>query len=532
MVSRLPRPATRHASLLALLTLAFALAWSPPVAAQHADDPAATDHAEQAHDDAETPNHGDPAHADADHHDDAHADHHGPALGSRLPLWSALPFVGILLSIAVFPLVAPHFWHRHFPKASAFWALAFAVPFLIAYGSEAVQSILHIYLIDYIPFIVLLWALFTVSGGIFVGGSLRGSPKVNLVLLFIGTALASWIGTTGAAMVMIRPLLRANAWRRHKVHVIVFFIFLVANIGGSLTPLGDPPLFLGFLHGVPFFWVTTALLPHMLLVVGVLLALFFVIDTYWYRREEEPPPDDGKGEGIHVQGLHNLLFLLGVMGGVIFSGSVKLSQITVYGHVYVELQNVLKDLFLILMGVLSLRTTARVIREKNEFSWFPIQEVAYLFAGIFMTIIPALAILQVGSQGALAGLIAFVKSPTHYFWVTGGLSSFLDNAPTYLTFFNTALGSFGMPESAVPGLLGYLGETARNPAFIKDLVAISAGAVFMGAMTYIGNAPNFMVKSIAEEAGIPMPSFFGYMIKYSLPILVPVFLIVTFVFFV
>jgi len=326
--------------------------------------------------------------------------------------------------------------------------------------------------------------------------------------------------------------LRANGWRRHKVHVIVFFIFLVANIGGSLTPLGDPPLFLGFLHGVPFFWVTRALLPHMLLVVGILLAVFWAVDTYWYRKEEEPPPDDGKGEGISVQGAHNLIFLLGVMGGVIFSGSVKLDALTVYGHVYVELQNLLKDGFLILMGLLSLRTTARVIRERNEFGWFPIQEVAYLFAGIFMTIIPALAILQVGTHGALAGLIEFVKTPMHYFWVTGGLSSFLDNAPTYLTFFNTALGSFGQPETAVPGMLGYLGETARNTHFIRDLTAISAGAVFMGAMTYIGNAPNFMVKSIAEEAGIPMPSFFGFMVKYSLPILVPVFVIVTLVFFV
>jgi len=516
MESRPSRPAPRAACLMALIALALVLAWSPPASAQH-------------------DGHTDPAgHAatEAALHPDEADGHHGPALGSRLPLWSAVPFLGILLSIAVFPLVAPHFWHRHFPKISAFWALAFAVPFLIAYRAEAVQSILHIYLIDYIPFIVLLWALFTISGGIFVGGNLRGSPRVNTVLLLIGTALASWIGTTGAAMVMIRPLLRANGWRRHKVHVIVFFIFLVANIGGSLTPLGDPPLFLGFLHGVPFFWVTKALLPHMLLVVGVLLVVFFAIDTWWYRREEEPPPDDGKGAGIKVEGLHNLVFLLGVMGGVIFSGSVKLTSLAVYGHVHVELQNLLKDAFLILMGILSLRTTARVIREKNEFGWFPIQEVAYLFAGIFMTIIPALAILQVGGQGALAGLIEFVKTPVHYFWVTGILSSFLDNAPTYLTFFNTALGSFGLPESAVPGLLGYLGEAARNTLFIRDLTAISAGAVFMGAMTYIGNAPNFMVKSIAEEAGIPMPSFFGFMVKYSLPILVPVFVIVTIVFFV
>ena len=264
-----------------VLALSLLLVWAAPLAAQHAEEPGdghAVEHA-------------------ADHEDESHAthdgdgDHYGPALGSRLPLWSALPFVGILLSIAIFPLVAPHFWHRHFPKISAFWALVFAVPFLFAFGTEALQSILHIYLIDYIPFIVLLWALFTISGGIFVGGSLRGSPRVNTVLLLIGTALASWIGTTGAAMVMIRPLLRANGWRRHKVHVIVFFIFLVANIGGSLTPLGDPPLFLGFLHGVPFFWVTKALLLPMLLVVGLLLAIYFFLDTWFYKRETDSPPD-------------------------------------------------------------------------------------------------------------------------------------------------------------------------------------------------------------------------------------------------
>jgi Na+/H+ antiporter NhaD/arsenite permease-like protein len=507
--------ADRWALFTATACLALAFAVLPALAQEHAD-PAgqpATEHAAAA----------DPATAETGHH--------APALGTRLPLWSAIPFVGILLSIAIFPLVAPHFWHRHFPKVSAGWAAVFAVPFLIAYGADAIQSILHIYLIDYIPFIVLLWALFTISGGIYVGGSLRGSPKVNFVLLLIGTILASWIGTTGAAMVLIRPLLRANEWRRNKVHVVVFFIFLVANIGGSLTPLGDPPLFLGFLHGVPFFWVTTALLTEMLVVVSLLLGVFFVLDTVLMRREGDVP-DDGTNQPLKIEGLHNLLFLLGVMAGVIFSGSVKLATIPVFGHVHVELQNILKDVFLILMGVLSLLTTKQAIRKKNEFSWFPIKEVAYLFAGIFMTIIPALAILQVGSEGALAGLVEFVKTPVQYFWVTGGLSSFLDNAPTYLTFFNTALGALGMPESAVPGMLGYAGAELTNPHFIADLKAISSGAVFMGAMTYIGNAPNFMVKSIAEEAGIPMPSFFGYMLKYSLPILVPVFVIATLIFFI
>jgi Na+/H+ antiporter NhaD/arsenite permease-like protein len=456
---------------------------------------------------------------------------HGPALGTRLPLWSALPFVGILLSIALFPLLAPHFWHHNFPKVSLFWALVMAVPFLLVFGREAFQAILHIYLIDYIPFIILLLALFTTAGGIYVGGALRGSPAVNLVLLIIGTFLASWIGTTGAAMVMIRPLLRANAWRRYRVHTVVFFIFLVANIGGSLTPLGDPPLFLGFIHGVPFFWVTTGLLREMLLVSSILLIIFYALDSYFYRKEEAPPAAEKGERGIHVEGLHNLIFLGGIMGAVIFSGAVKLGAWHVYGHVALAKQNVIRDLTLLCMAGLSLRTTARSTRQKNEFTWFPIQEVAILFAGIFMTIVPALAILQVGAHGAMAGLVRTVREPIHYFWVTGALSSFLDNAPTYLTFFNTALGSLQVSESAVPGMLGYLEPALRNPGFIHDLTAISAGAVFMGAMTYIGNAPNFMVKSIAEERGIPMPSFFGYMVKYSLPILIPSFVIVSLVFF-
>jgi Na+/H+ antiporter NhaD/arsenite permease-like protein len=354
------------------------------------------------------------------------------------------------------------------------------------------------------------------------------------VLLLIGTFLASLIGTTGAAMVLVRPLLRANAWRRNKTHLVIFFIFLVANIGGSLTPLGDPPLFLGFLHGVPFFWVTKDLLPHMLLTVAIVMAVFFLVDTRLYRREEGKPTASGEG-GIRIEGAHNLLFLFGVMGAVIMSGSLHLPAVPVYSGgshaVAVPLQNWLKDVIIILMGVLSLRTTSRALRERNGFSWFPIKEVAYLFAGIFMTIIPALAILKAGGDGALAGLTNAVHGPLRYFWATGILSSFLDNAPTYLTFFNSALGSLGVTEAMVPGMLGYKEVALVNPEFIHDLQAISAGAVFMGAMTYIGNAPNFMVKSIAEEAGIPMPSFFGYMLKWSIPVLLPVFVVVTLVFF-
>jgi len=446
---------------------------------------------------------------------------HGPELGTLLPLWSTIPFVGILLSIALFPLFAPRWWHHHFPKVSLFWALAMAVPFLFAYRGHAFDEILHIYMIDYIPFIILLWSLFTVSAGVLVRGTIQGAPGVNVVMLVIGTLLASWIGTTGASMIMIRPVLRANAWRRNKMHVVIFFIFLVSNVGGSLTPLGDPPLFLGFLHGVHFFWTLHLIWPMLAVVLPVLI-VFYIIDRSFYRRETKP--DTVAGEPVRVEGLHNLIFLGGIVGAVLLSGVWKAGTFHVAG-IELKMEFVIRDLVMIVMGLLSLKTTSKAIHEGNQFSWFPIKEVAILFAGIFMTIIPALAILKAGEHGALSGLIEMTRTPHHYFWITGGLSSFLDNAPTYLTFFNTALGSFfeGVPEhQAVVALMG------QQHVY---LLAISSGAVFMGAMTYIGNAPNFMVKSIAEEAGIRMPSFFGYMLKWSVPILIPCFLLVTLLFF-
>jgi Na+/H+ antiporter NhaD/arsenite permease-like protein len=461
----------------------------------------------------------------------AEAHHGGHDIGTMLPVWTIIPFAGILLSIALCPLLVPHFWHNNFGKVSAFWAIVFAVPFLFVYHGTALYEIIHIYLIDYFPFIILLWGLFTIAGGIVVSGSIKGTPLLNTVMLLIGTILASWVGTTGAAMVMIRPVLRANKDRLKKVHVICFFIFLVANIGGSLTPLGDPPLFLGFIHNVPFFWVTTGILPHMLVTSIILLVLFFFLDTFYYRKEKDNVQESEKEEKVplKIEGLYNFLLLGGVISLVLISGYWKADHFNVLG-VHVYLQNLLRDVGIICLGVVSLLVTPKRLREANEFSWFPIIEVAKLFAGIFMTIIPALAILKAGSEGALAGLIAIVKDPYHYFWVTGTLSSFLDNAPTYLTFFNLALGKLGLSEAMVPAALAAKAATA-NPVFISYLKAISAGAVFMGANTYIGNAPNFMVKSIAEEAGINMPSFFGYMIKYSIPILIPIFIVVTFIFF-
>lgn len=445
-------------------------------------------------------------------------------LGESLPLWSCIPFVCMLLSIALFPLFAPLFWHHHFGKVSALWAACLAIPFLFFFKGVAVHELLHVILADYLPFIILLWALFTVSGGILLRGALRGTPLVNVVILVIGTFLASWMGTTGAAMLLIRPLLRANDYRKEKAHMVVFFIFLVANAGGSLTPLGDPPLFLGFLHGVPFFW-TFHILPHMLLTCGILLAIFFILDTYHFKKEGVTAPvEEGVKEPLRLEGKHNFLFLGGIVGAVLFSGMVDWGHINTLG-VHRATQDWARDGFLVLMGILSLVTTSRKIHEDNDFSWFPIIEVGYLFIGIFITMVPCLLILKAGLKGQLAFLIAAVKEPEHFFWITGALSSFLDNAPTYLTFFNTALGRFspGMPESqAVPLLL------QQHPLFLE---AISAGAVFFGANSYIGNAPNFMVRSIAEESGTPMPSFFGYILKYSLVYLVPTFVVVTFIFF-
>ena len=444
-------------------------------------------------------------------------------IGALLPLWSALPFAGILLSIALIPLFVPHFWEHHFPKVSAFWALVFAVPFLYFFREVAVHEIAHIIIIDSIPFILLLWALFTVSGGIYVKGILKGSPAVNMFILLIGTILASIIGTTGASMLLIRPILRSNAWRQYKVHTIVFFIFLVSNIGGSLTPLGDPPLFLGFLHGVPFFW-TMHILPAMAFASTVLLVLYFILDSYCYKKESKTAAPDSEPEPIKVEGYYNFIFLAGIIAAVLFSGNIKLGEVNIFG-IHQSIENLIKDAVLIIMGFLSLIFTKPEARQGNEFGWAPILEVAYLFAGIFITIIPALAILKAGENGALAWLIKSINTPAHYFWASGTLSSFLDNAPTYLTFFNSAIGKFypGMPEAqAVARLI---------VEKISYLAAISAGAVFMGANTYIGNAPNFMVKSIAEEAGVKMPSFFGYMFKYSIPILVLLFIIMTFVFY-
>jgi Na+/H+ antiporter NhaD/arsenite permease-like protein len=441
--------------------------------------------------------------------------------GSQLNMLWVLPFVGILLSIALFPLLAPSFWHHHFGKISAAWAAAFLVPFALGFGLQlTVIEALHTALLEYIPFIILLFALFTVTGGLRLRTSSRGTPIFNTGVLALGTALASWMGTTGAAVLLIRPLLRANAGRRYQVHVVVFFIFLVANIGGSLTPLGDPPLFLGFLKGVDFFWPTRMMFWPMILIVGILLTIFYALDHVIWRREGTPAASDTSDEPrFRMEGTINLVLLVGVVLSVLLSGVWQPGMsFTVY-HVEVQLQHLTRDVLLLAIAYASWQLTPQATRQANGFTWFPIIEVAKLFAGIFITIIPAIAILRSGTEGALAPVVAAVNQggkpvDAMYFWATGILSSFLDNAPTYLVFFNTAGG-----DAAV--LTGPLANT---------LLAISAGAVFMGANTYIGNAPNFMVRAIAEERGVPMPSFFGYM-GWSCAFLLPLFGLVTWLFF-
>lgn len=439
--------------------------------------------------------------------------------GTTLGLLWVIPFAGILLSIALLPLFAPTFWHHHFGKVAGFWGAAILLPMLVFQGPAiTVYEVLHVYLLEYIPFIILLLALFTISGGVRLKGRLSGSPEGNLALLGIGTFLASWMGTTGAAMLLIRPLIRANAWRSRMVHTVIFFIFLVANIGGSLTPLGDPPLFLGFLQGVPFFWTTRHLLQEMLFMVVCLLFIYYIWDRMVYAKEDQSKRPVSE-ERLGLEGSVNLLLLLGVIGAVLFSGVASIGGFHVYG-IEIRIENLIRDLSLLGLTFASWKLTPLVSRTANGFDWFPIQEVGKLFAAIFITIVPAIAILRAGTTGALGFIVDLVTTANGepnslaYFWITGVLSAFLDNAPTYLVFFNTAGG-----QANLPVLL----------AEVTTLAAVSAGAVFMGAMTYIGNAPNFMVKSIAETSQVRMPSFFGFMI-WSVGILVPLLVVMSLIF--
>ncbi len=442
--------------------------------------------------------------------------------GSGLSAWWGLPFAGILLSIALMPLLTPAFWHHHYGKVAAGWALAFLLPFAAIHGpSLAAAQLLHALLAEYIPFIVLLTALFVVAGGIHIRGNLHGTPGLNTAILAIGAVLASLMGTTGASMLLIRPLIRANDNRRHRVHVVVFFIFIVSNVGGSLTPLGDPPLFLGFLKGVEFFWTARNILPETLFIVGILLALFHVLDRWYYRKEGvlpfDPTPDTRR---VGFDGARNFWLLGGIVCLVLLSGTWPSSIAFEVHGIVLGLPGLVRDVGLVAITLISLRVTKPQVHADNQFAWAPMLEVAKLFAGIFLTIIPVIAMLKAGVHGPFGAVVAAVTrpdgqpDPAMYFWATGALSSFLDNAPTYLVFFNTAGGD----------------AQALMTTYASTLAAISAGAVFMGANTYIGNAPNLMVKAIAESRGVRMPSFFGYMM-WSGAILVPLFILSTFIFF-
>jgi Na+/H+ antiporter NhaD/arsenite permease-like protein len=443
--------------------------------------------------------------------------------GGDLSLLWSIPFAGLLLSIALLPLVAPHFWEHHFGKIATFWALALLVPFAVVFGFwTETAEVLHTFLLDYLPFIVLLFTLFVVAGGIRVGGNLVGTPATNTAILAFGTISANLFGTTGASMLLIRPMIDANQDRASKTHVFVFFIFLVSNIGGSLTPLGDPPLFLGFLNGVDFLWPLEAMLLPMLFMSGILLALFYVIDRLlWSRELGEVRANSRVPRRINIEGLHNVLYLVAVALTVLASGIWNHGTTIGIGlGIELPVSGLVRDTILIAIALLSWKTTKQSIRVENAFTWAPMQEVAMLFAAIFITMIPMLALLKAGSEGPFASLLSLVSTPdgkpidAAYFWLTGGLSSFLDNAPTYLVFFNLASGD-------AQELMGPLAST---------LLAISAGAVFMGANTYIGNAPNFMVRSICEERGVEMPSFVGYML-WSGAILLPLFVAVAFIWF-
>ncbi|MFO1324836.1 MAG: sodium:proton antiporter [Burkholderiales bacterium] len=437
--------------------------------------------------------------------------------GAQLSLAWGIPFAGLLLSIALVPLVSARFWHDHYGKFSLAWALALVVPMAATYGvGEAWHQVVHAVVLEYVPFVVILFALYTIAGGICVHGHVAGTPGRNTALLALGAALASVMGTTGASMLLIRPLLAGNEGRRHRAHAVVFFILLVGNVGGALSPLGDPPLFIGYLKGIEFFWTTSALLLPTALLCGVLLAVFYGLDAY-FSRHEPPPVEAVVTRGpIRIEGVRNLLLLAGVVGAVLMSGMWKPGiAFDVFGTP-VQLQGLAREALLIGLALVSLAVTPRAVREHNVFHWAPIIEVAKLFAGIFVTIIPVIAMLAAGRDGPLAGLIGLLVSADGalsnrvVFWATGLLSAFLDNAPTYYVFFNLAGGN---PRE----LMDVLAPT---------LMAISMGAVYFGALTYIGNAPNFMIKAIAEDRGVPMPSFFAYL-AYASALMLPLLAIVT-----
>ena len=445
-----------------------------------------------------------------------------------VPGWLCVPFAALLLCVALGPIAAPQWWEKRQGLVVAVLSAALLVAYgMLRGGGSAVELGLECLVGDYIPFIVLLFGLFCVAGNITLVGDLAGSPRINVALLLFGTLLSSCIGTTGSSMLMVRPIIKMNAWRKRKRHIMVFFIFLISNIGGCLTPIGDPPLLMGFSRGVPFFW-SLRLFPIMALNVAILLITFYFVDMRAYRKDIAigRKPDISKpGTDVHIDGLHNIMFLVVIVAAVILSGvlptlpafqdaSGNVLGIHIYGHVTLTYPALIEIVMILLSALLSFKTTPDSVRQANHFTWGAIKEVAVLFIGIFITMQPALMILK--EHGASLGL----NTPFQLFWVTGALSSFLDNTPTYLVFLTTAC-----TMGASSGLATALGIVPE-----QMLIAISCGAVFMGANSYIGNAPNFMVKAISDENGIRMPSFFGYL-GWSAAFLLPVFLLDSLLFF-
>lgn len=430
----------------------------------------------------------------------------------QVQLWMLIPFVVMLLTIAVAPLVVEHWWEKN--RNKLIFTLLVSIPtaiILICAGLG--ENVQHQLLFDYIPFIILLLALFVVTGGINIRGDIAATPTVNSLLLFGGWVLASFMGTTGAAMLMIRPLLQINQQRKYRVHTVLFFIALVANCGGLLTPLGDPPLFLLYLRGASFEWFFQ-LLPQWLFVGFILLAIYAVVDKHLFAKEPHDmrQRDEKEQEPIHVTGSINFIWLAGVIAAVVFlNASYIPAMADHHAPLYVKF---LREIVLLVIIALSLKTTGREVREANHFSWEPIAEVAILFVGIFTTMTPAL--LYLNAHAPALGL----SEPWQFYYSTGILSSFLDNAPTAVAFHTVAA---GLP----------IGEGVACVAGIPEVLlkVISLGAVFFGAMTYIGNGPNFMVKAIAEQEGVEMPSFFGYMVKFSLVVLLPVYVLTQLIFF-
>lgn len=446
----------------------------------------------------------------------------------NIPLWLCIPFAGLLLCIAVLPLIKGEWWEKNRPWVVLACSVLFIVPFAIKYGAgTAAETVLECLINDYLTFIVLLFGLFCVSGNINLEGDLVGSPRMNTMLLAVGTLLSSCIGTTGASMLLVRPVIKMNSWRKNKSHIMVFFIFLISNMGGCLTPIGDPPLLMGFMRGVPFTW-SLHLFGILFFNLVIMLTVFYFIDRKAYRLDIAigMRPDISKPKTtFKINGLHNIVFMVMIVVAVVLSGvlpgfsafqdaSGAVRGIHIFGEVVLTYPSLIEIAIILLAAFLSFKTTKNEVRTKNHFTWGAIQEVAVLFVGIFITMQPALMILK--AKGASLGL----SQPWEMFWVTGALSSFLDNTPTYLVFLTTA------------GTLGATGGIATTVGTIsvKMLMAISCGAVFMGANTYIGNAPNFMVKSISDENGIKMPSFFGYLLM-SVRYLLPLFLIDTLIFF-